>query len=61
MPDDSGETSEDAANFADYAASLTGDLAVLARRHGLRTLAHLLDMARVEAEAAAGRSGPKAN
>jgi len=61
MPDDSFETSEEAADFADYAASLTGDLAVLARRHGLQTLAHLLDMARLEAEAAAGHFGPKPN
>ena len=45
--------------FADYAALLTGELAVLARSYGLQTLADLLDMARLEAEAASGR--PKAN
>ena len=45
--------------FADYAALLTGDLAVLARSYGLQTLADLLDMARLEAEAA--RSAPKTN
>jgi len=35
---------------AQYVAELTGDLAVLARRHGLTTLGYILDMARLEAE-----------
>ena len=61
MPDRSRENSGSAADFANYAALLTGDLAVLARKHGLETLAYLLDMARLEADAAAGRGAPKAN
>jgi hypothetical protein len=35
---------------AGYIAELSGDLAVLARRHGHETLAYLLDIARLEAE-----------
>ena len=33
-----------------YVATLSGDLAAIARRHGLTTLGYLLDMARLEAE-----------
>jgi hypothetical protein len=36
-------------------------LAILARSYWLQTLADLLDMARLEAEAAAGHFGPKPN
>ena len=60
MPDNSSEHPQNAAEFADYAASLTGDLAILARSYGLQTLADLLDMARLEAETNAGRQ-PRAN
>lgn len=35
---------------AAYIAALSGDLAAIARRHGLDTLGYLLDMARLEAE-----------
>jgi len=35
---------------AAYVAGLTGELAVLVRRHRLNTLAYLLDMVRLEAE-----------
>ena len=35
---------------ADYVADLTGELANLARQHGLDTLGFLLDMARLEAQ-----------
>jgi hypothetical protein len=35
---------------ARYVAALSGDLAAIARRHGLTTLGYLLDMARLEAE-----------
>ena len=35
---------------ADYVAAMSGDLALLARRHGLETLGYLLDMARLEGE-----------
>ena len=59
MPDRTRINPGNLEEFADYAALLTGELAVLARSYGLQTLAHLLDMARLEAEAAAGR--PKAN
>ena len=60
MPDETPENPSTAAEFADYAATLTGDLAELARGYGLQTLADLLDMARLEAEAATGRPA-KAN
>ena len=40
----------DRTQAASYAAALTGELAALVRRHRLRTLAYLLDMARLEAE-----------
>ena len=35
---------------AAYIAALSADLAAIARRHNLDTLAYLLDMARLEAE-----------
>ena len=35
---------------AAYIASLTGELATIARRNGLNTLGYLLEMARLEAE-----------
>jgi hypothetical protein len=35
---------------AEYIAAMSGDLADLARRHGLDTLGYLLDMARLEAD-----------
>ncbi len=35
---------------AAYIASLTGELASIARRSGLNTLGYLLDMAKLEAE-----------
>ena len=35
---------------ASYVATLSGDLATLARHHGMATLGYLLDMARLEAE-----------
>ena len=59
MPDRTRINPGNAEEFADYAALLTGELAVLARSYGLQTLADLLDMARLEAEVA--RSAPKAN
>lgn len=33
-----------------YLAALSGDLATLARQHGLETLGYILEMARLEAE-----------
>jgi hypothetical protein len=44
---------EHPAAFADYVAAMSGDLAVLARRHGFQTLGYLLEMAKLEAENAA--------
>jgi hypothetical protein len=46
VPANSGARTE----AANYVAELTGDLAALARRHGLTTLGYILDMARLEAE-----------
>lgn len=45
---------------ATYLATMSGDLAVMARRHGLQTLGYLLDMARLEAEAAVRQGGKSA-
>jgi hypothetical protein len=52
MPADQMEEKElsDPAAAANYIASLAGDLAAIARGHGLDTLGYLLDMARLEAE-----------
>ena len=44
-----GKTDSPAA-VADYVAAMSGDLAVMARRHGMETLGYLLEMARLEAE-----------
>ena len=48
-PEEAGERAATAA----YVASLTADLAALARSRKLDTLGYLLDMARLEAEGAA--------
>lgn len=45
---------------ADYVASMSDDLSRLSRRSGLTVLAYLLDMARLEAEAAARAGGGEA-
>jgi hypothetical protein len=42
---------------AGYIATLAADLAAIAQRHGLDTLGYILDMARLEAENASGKSG----
>lgn len=44
----------DQREVAAYIADLAGDLARIARRHGFEDLGYLLDMARLEAEAATG-------
>lgn len=44
------EEAPTAGEAACYVAEMTGDLAMLARRAGLDTLAYLLEMARLEAE-----------
>ncbi len=46
---------------AAYIASLTGELASIARRNGLSTLGYLLEMARLEAEQAARLNGGAGN
>ncbi len=45
---------------AAYAAELCADLARMARRDGLDTLAYILDMARLEAQTLAQQSKPSA-
>lgn len=49
MPEHSEESASRTA-VASYVASITADLAALARRNGLDTLGYLLEMARLEAE-----------
>ncbi len=44
------EEPNDRAAAASYVAELTGDLASIARRHGLDTLGYILEMAKLEAE-----------
>jgi hypothetical protein len=46
----------DQREVAAYIADLARDLARIARRHGFDTLGQLLDMARLEAEAATGQA-----
>jgi hypothetical protein len=41
---------DDQAGAAAYVAELAGDLASIARRHGLDTLGYILEMAKLEAE-----------
>jgi hypothetical protein len=41
---------EDRVAAAAYVAELSGDLATIARRHGLVALGYILDMAKLEAE-----------
>jgi len=43
---------------ASYVATLSADLAALARRSGLDTIGYLLEMVRLEAESAARQGGP---
>lgn len=45
-----GDETDQKAQVAAYVASLSGDLSLLSRRNGLKTLAYLLDMARLQAE-----------
>jgi hypothetical protein len=41
---------EDRGAAASYIAALSGDLALMARQHGLDTLGYILEMAKLEAE-----------
>ena len=54
----SGE-SGDRAMVANYVATLSADLANMARRSGLDTLGYLLEMVRLEAESVYGHSDRK--
>lgn len=54
--DDSGPVG-DAAAVAAYVAAMTAELSRIARANGLATLAYILEMARLEANAAAGAAG----
>jgi hypothetical protein len=56
-----GKIGDEQATVADYVATLSADLAVMARRHGLDTLGYLLDMARLEAENVSRHSGRRAD
>jgi hypothetical protein len=55
MVDDPENGPQIKAEAASYVADLTADLARIARRHGLDTLGYILDMARLEAQNAAGK------
>jgi hypothetical protein len=46
----SATTQSKRAHAASYIASMTEELATIAKRHGLDTLGYLLEMARLEAE-----------
>lgn len=56
MPETRSEQGNQA-EVAHYVASLSGDLASLARRSGLETLGYLLEMVRLEAETLTRRNG----
>jgi len=51
-PETGGSLTGDPGAFAAYVASLSEELARLARANGLTTLAYILDMARLEARSA---------
>ena len=46
------QTNDGRAAVASYVASISADLATIARRNGLDALGYLLEMARLEAESA---------
>jgi hypothetical protein len=52
---DTSATEEGPDQTAHYIASMTQELATLARRSGLETLSQILEMARLEADEAAKR------
>ena len=45
-----GETEAETAQAAAYVAELAGELASIARRHGLDALGYILDLAKLEAD-----------
>jgi hypothetical protein len=59
MADQSASEPGNARAAASYVATMSADLAVIAREHGLDTLSYLLEMARLEAETVSQHnSGP---
>jgi hypothetical protein len=56
MADPFNEADREPTEVANYVATLSADLATMARGHGLQALAYLLDMVRLEAENASGVS-----
>jgi hypothetical protein len=52
MPPSAPISNDDRNEAAEYIASMSADLASMARQHGLNTLGYLLDMAKLEAETA---------
>ncbi len=58
MTSENGPISPDPYGAAAYIASLAEELARLAKRHDLETLAYILDMARLEADQISKRWGP---
>lgn len=54
MPEPIRVPRRDPTDAASYIATMSNDLAAMARRHGLDTLGYLLDMVRLEAENATG-------
>lgn len=63
MAGDAGDK-RDASGIPDaalYIASLTDELARLAKKHGLDTLAYLLEMARLEADQVSKAAGGRTN
>ena len=59
MPDQPEEPGNRTA-VASYVATMSADLATMARRTGLETLGYLLEMARLEAESSS-RNGARPN
>ena len=56
MPDRQSQTGDRTA-VATYVATLSADLATMARDTGLETLGYLLEMVRLEAESSARQNG----
>jgi hypothetical protein len=50
MPPKAPTSNDDRKEAAEYIGSMSGNLATMARLHGLNTLGYLLDMAKLEAE-----------
>jgi hypothetical protein len=57
MPPKAPTSNDDRKDAAEYIGSMSGNLATMARLHGLDTLGYLLDMARLEAETAMRLNG----